>query len=122
MPVVSCSRQKPVKFKDGEATKQMDSFDPASPITYACPAYVIKAEEFTYAKGTRKALKMIVDSDGYVTERVIWPDYNTGKLKQYPDLVKGAVCILFLMRSPNKVTTNVYDVVTLFSPLQNKKE
>lgn len=63
---------------------------------------------------------MIVDSDGYQTERVVWPDYDTGKLKQYPGLEKGAVCLFFLTRRVGKPNTKLSDIVVIHSPLQKQ--
>ena len=55
----------------------------------------------------------MVDSDGYITERVIWPDYDTGKLKYPKDLEKGAICLFFLQRRVGKDQTKIYDVKVL---------
>jgi DNA-directed DNA polymerase III PolC len=119
-PLTSCGRGIPVRFVNGDATQQIDSLDPNNDIYFATPAYILSCEEFAYAKNTKKALKMIVESDGYVVERVIWPDYDTGRLKEYPGLVKGAICLLFLKRRPGKAQTSIYDVRMLYSPLQPK--
>ena len=80
---------------------------------FAATGYVMKAEEFSYAKGSKKALKMVVDSDGYISERVIWPSYDTGELKYPKELQKGAACIIFMKRRVNKDQTSIYDIKIL---------
>lgn len=118
-PIVSDSVGTPVRFVNGQDAIKLDSFEPKSrDLDFACAGYVVKCEEFNYAKNTKKALKMTIDCDGYMTERVIWPDYDTGKLKEYPGLTKGSVCLFFLTRRVDKANTKLSDVLVIYSPLQ----
>ncbi len=63
--------------------------------SFCVPAYVIDAKEFTFQK-SKKAFKMTLDFDGILEERVLWPDYNTGKLGYPEGIKKGAVILLYV--------------------------
>jgi DNA-directed DNA polymerase III PolC len=118
-PIVSDSHERPVRFVSGKEALHLEEYKPSgSDFYYACAGYIVKCDEFNYAKNTKKALKLIVDSDGHQVERVVWPDYDTGKLKQYPGLVKGSVCLFFLSRRVDKDNTRLSDIVVIHSPLQ----
>jgi hypothetical protein len=79
---------------------------------YFCvPGYVIKAETFTYAKNTKKAYKLIIDSSGYISEKVIWPDYDTGELKYPKSLKKGCLAFFFYQKRAEKEGVNIYHSV-----------
>jgi DNA-directed DNA polymerase III PolC len=122
-PIVSNSLSFPVRFVSGQEAIRLDSYEPTkNDLDFAAAGYVVKCDEFNYAKNTKKALKLIVDFDGYQTEKVIWPDYETGKLKEYEGLKKGAVCIFFMTRRVDKASTRMSDVVVIYSPLQAEKE
>lgn len=69
-------------------------------IGYATAAYVLEAKEFVY-KGTKRALKMQCDIDGFSTELVLWPNYDTGELV-YPDNLKNSATVLFLYKKQGK--------------------
>lgn len=82
-------------------------------INFCIAAYVVESKEFTYQGGAKKALKMIIDIDGYMEEVVHWPDYTTGILS-YPDnLKKNSVIFLFMQRKMNKEKyhTNIQDII-----------
>jgi DNA-directed DNA polymerase III PolC len=120
--IVSNSRHQPVRFVSGKESAMLDSLEPTNKdLEFCCAGYVVSCEEFSFSKNTKKALKMVIDSDGYQTERVIWPDYETEKLAEYPGLTKGAVGLFFLTKRANKETTKVSDVVIIYSPLQDQK-
>jgi DNA polymerase III alpha subunit len=90
---------------DGETLKKLDDMpgDNVFEDKYiASMCFVIEAKEFSYSKGTRRALKLILDSDGYVSEKVLWPEYESGKLN-YPDnLAKGAIATFFFRKRTGK--------------------
>lgn len=80
-------------------------------VYFCVPGYVIEASEFAYAKNTKKAYKLVIDSSGYISEKVIWPDYNTGKL-EYPDgLKKGCLAFFFYQKREGKDMTNIYHTI-----------
>jgi hypothetical protein len=82
-------------------------------IDFCLAAYVVEAKEFSYKNGERKALKIIVDIDGYLEEFVIWPDYESGVLSYPDELKKNSVIFLFMYRKMNKERyhTNIDDLV-----------
>ena len=61
---------------------------------FAVAGYVMDCKEFEYAKGTKKALKVIIDSSGYIMERVIWP--NREGVLEYPNTLKKGVVAIFM--------------------------
>jgi DNA-directed DNA polymerase III PolC len=81
-------------------------------IDFMVSAYVIDAKEFSYKGGERKALKLIVDMDGFLEELVVWPNYDTGILEYPEDLKKNAVIFLNMSRKMYKETyhTNIINV------------
>jgi DNA polymerase III alpha subunit len=99
---------------DGETLRRLDEL-PGERITddkyVASTCFVIEAKEFSYSKGTRRALKLVLDSDGFVHEKVLWPDYDSGKL-EYPDgLAKGAICTFFFRKRPAKKDMGILGIV-----------
>jgi hypothetical protein len=68
----------------------------------AATCYVVKAEEFSYSKNTKRALKMILDCDGYVSEKVLWPEYESGQLVYPSELKKGAIVTIFFRKRAGK--------------------
>ena len=64
-------------------------------------ANIISNKEFSYSGGTKKALKLVVDSDGYNREIVMWPDYDSGKLS-YPSINDGDVVMLIVKKRDGK--------------------
>ena len=79
-------------------------------IYVASTCFVIKAEEFAYAKGVKRALKMTLDADGYVSEKVLWPDFNTGTLIYPQELKKGAIATVFFRKKVGKKDMSVQAV------------
>jgi DNA-directed DNA polymerase III PolC len=95
----------------GEHLQQIDGVDVTSDAKFCVPGYVMKAEEFTYQGGERKALKMIIDSSGYVSEKVLWPDYNTGQLSYPENLKEGCIAYFIYTKKPGKPYTNIYEII-----------
>ena len=58
-----------------------------------------------------KALKLILDSSGYISEKVLWPDYETGELIYPENLKKGCIIHLFYGKKANESYTNIYDII-----------
>lgn len=95
----------------GEHLQQIDGADVTVDAKFAVAGYVLKAETFTYQGGARKALKMIIDSSGYVSEKVLWPDYNSGELI-YPEALKeGCIAYFVYTKKPGKPFTNIYEII-----------
>ena len=71
-------------------------------IYIASTVYILSTSEFAFSKNTKRALKMSVDADGYISEKVLWPEYETGVLNYPPELKKGAIATLFLRKKMGK--------------------
>lgn len=97
------------RLMSGEHLQFVDNNNMQEEVTFCVPGYVIDVSEFPYQRGARKALKVIVDSSGYLSEKVIWPDYNTGELSYDPEIKKGAIVYFLYNKKPNKPYTNIRD-------------
>ncbi|MHA1675942.1 MAG: PHP domain-containing protein, partial [Candidatus Njordarchaeales archaeon] len=94
----------------GESLQQIDNSNVKEDVYFCTPGYVIEASEFSYAGGSKRALKMIIDSSGYISEKVVWPDYNTGRLKYPKELKKGSIVYFFYSKRVGKPYTNIIDI------------
>lgn len=81
-------------------------------VYFSVMAYVIEAKEFNYPKAnpTKRALKLIIDTDSYVSEKVLWPDYQTGQLIYPPELKKGRIISLFLKKRVGKKDVQITEI------------
>jgi DNA polymerase III alpha subunit len=77
----------------------------------AATCYVVEAKEFAYAKNTKKALKVIMDVDGFVSEKVLWPDYNTGELMYPKELKKGTIATVFMRKKDGRKDMSIMGIV-----------
>ncbi len=102
---------KEILLVSGEHLQAIDGVDVTQDAKFCVPGYVMKAEEFTYQAGARKALKMIIDSSGYVSEKVLWPDYNTGQLSYPGTLKEGCIAYFVYTKKPGKPYTNISEIV-----------
>lgn len=93
---------KDVWVLNGQKCEKLEKANVVQPITFASPCYVVSSKEFTYSNGTKKALKLLVDTDGYLRELVKWPNYDTGELEYPKELKKESVAILMLYKRPDK--------------------
>jgi len=96
---------------NGESLQHVDNINVINDTYFCVSGYVMDASEFTYQGGARKALKLIIDSSGYISEKVLWPDYNTGELNYPPALKKGCIAYFFYNKRPGKPYTNIKDVI-----------
>lgn len=98
----------------GEHLQRLDNTKVTHEVKFACASYVIESGEFTYAGGQKKALKLILDSSGYISEKVLWSDYNTGELIYPQELKKGSLVYIFYKRNVSnsgKYYTNILDII-----------
>lgn len=104
---------KPTEYRvfTPQAFKRVDESDVNSDVYFAVPGYIMDAKEFSYKNGSRKALKILIDSSGYVSEKVLWPDYNTGELIYPESLKKGSIAWFFYSKKAGKPYTNIMDIV-----------
>lgn len=91
---------------DGPIVERLDKLEAhqvEKDMYFASFCYVIESKEFSYAKGTKKALKLTVDcGGGYICEKVLWPDYNTQELIYPKELAKGKMVTLFLRKKKDR--------------------
>lgn len=86
-------------FVNGELAERINTSEVTNKygVEYAVGAHVISKKEFSYSGGTKRALKLIVDTDGYNRECVLWPDYETGRLV-YPNFEEGDIVVLSMKK------------------------
>ena len=89
----------------GEMLQQLDeqTAEEVSEDKYAVvTAFIVETKVFDYKKGTKQALKIVMDVDGVTSEKVLWPDYFTQELTYPKELKKGNICTIFLKKRANK--------------------
>ena len=93
---------KSVFLVDGPAIERLDAVtipEDDKDVYVAATCYIIECKEFSYSKGTKRALKLIVDcGGGSISEKVLWPDYNTSELIYPKELKKGCLATLFMKK------------------------
>lgn len=112
-PLVISKYNKPVPLIGDETFKRLsdtEGINITEDIYVAATCYIIEMKEFSFANNTKKALKLIVDSGNYISEKIMWPDYN-GKLNYPPDLKKGCIATIFLKKRPNKKDMQITEIV-----------
>ncbi len=95
----------------GEGLQQIDNAILSNDAYFCVPAFVMDASEFSYKNGTKKALKMILDSSGYVSEKVLWPDFQSGELIYPESLKKGAIVYIFYGKKADSIWININDII-----------
>ena len=68
----------------------------------AVTAFIVSTSVFDYKKNTKQALKVTIDCDSHISEKVLWPDYFSGVLTYPPELRKGSIATIFLKKRANK--------------------
>jgi hypothetical protein len=114
--VVTSNRGYDTILIDGERLKRLDELPGESVeknLYVAATCFVVKAEEFSYPKAnpTKRALKLIIDCDGYVTEKVLWPNYESGELLYPKDLKKGCIATIFFTKKAGRKDINITELV-----------
>lgn len=113
-PKVKGARGHDTPLINGEQLQRLDEIPGESvqeDIYVASTVYIVKTEEFSYSKNTKRALKMIIDVDGYVSEKVLWPDYETQQLTYPPELKKGAIATIFFRKRLGKKDMAIQGIV-----------
>lgn len=96
----------------GTRLKNFDEIQIEKDYYVACAGYVIGTKKFTYKNNTRTALKLVIDSSGYICEKVMWPDYNTGVLEYPTEIQKGSVCwFIYKKRKDKKEQTSIVNII-----------
>jgi|GEM_PF-3217617 len=97
----------------GAELERLDLIDPCKvtkDIYVAATCYVIDAKKFDFSKNTKSALKLILDCDGYISEKVLWPQYDSGILIYPPELKKGAIATFFFKKRVAKKDMSIMSV------------
>lgn len=95
-----------------ERLEQIPGEDVRKSIYVAVTCYIIEAKEFTYAKNTKKALKVVIDTGmGNTSEKVLWPNYDTGELIYDKSLKKGVLATLFLRKKEGRKDMSIMNIV-----------
>lgn len=115
VPCVMSSRGYSTRLIDGERLRRLDEMPGESidkDIYVASTCFVIKAEEFAYQKGAKRALKLVLDAgSGYTGEKVLWPDYDSGCLIYPAELKRGCIVTVFMRKKAGKKDMYVTDIV-----------
>ena len=90
---------------------QVDGFSLDKDIYVAATVFIINAKEFSFANGTKRALKLNIDADGYISEKVLWPNYDSGVLEYPPELKKDAIATIFFKKRVGKKDMSIMSVV-----------
>ena len=97
---------KSVFLVDGPTIDRLDAVslpETDKDIYVAATCYVIECKEFSYSKGTKRALKLILDcGSGSISEKVLWPDYQSGDLIYPKELSKGKIATIFFRKRAGK--------------------
>jgi hypothetical protein len=107
------SRPKPSRIVDapngginilisGEMLQRLDEEIVPKDVYVAVTAFVVGTSVFDYKKNTRQALKVILDCDSYIGEKVLWPDFFNHTLEYPKELSKGNICTIFLKKRAGK--------------------
>ena len=110
-PMITSNTMHDYPIYPGTYLQRIDGMTLTKDMYFCVPGYVIDASEFSYQKGAKKALKLVIDSSGYVSEKVLWPDYNSGELRYPKEIKKGAVAFFFYKRRAEKDATAITDVL-----------
>lgn len=104
----------PTPLINGERLERLDN-TPGEKIMkdiyVAATCYVLEMEIFSYQKGTKNALKLFLDADGYVSEKVLWPDYDSGQLMYPESLKKGSIVTVFFRKKVGKKDMSIQSIV-----------
>lgn len=113
-PVAINSKGYKSLFINGHELKHLDNMGPddlTKNVYVASTVFVLKTQEFTFAKNTKRALKIFIDADGYISEKVLWPDYKSGILK-YPDKLKtGSIATIFFQKRTGRKELSIVDII-----------
>jgi DNA polymerase III alpha subunit len=116
VPKVISQRGYETLLINGETLQQLDEVPGEKiekDIYVASTGFVVKSEEFSFPKKnpTKRALKMVLDVDGYVSEKVLWPDYDSGQLTYPAELKKGAIITVFFRKKAGRKDMSIQSLV-----------
>ena len=114
-PAVKSKNGKKTLLLTGERLRRLDELEGdkvEEDIYVAVTCFVIEAKEFSYtnSNNTKRALKMTLDADGYVSEKVLWPEYESGNLVYPSTLKKGAIATVFFRKKVGRKDMSIMSV------------
>lgn len=106
----------PTLLVRGDKLRELDELEAINShedVYVAATCYVISTEEFSFpkAKPTKRALKMVLDVDGYVSEKVLWPDYNTEQLEYPENFKRGCIATIFFKKRAGKKDMSIMNFI-----------
>jgi DNA polymerase III alpha subunit len=113
LPMVLNSKNYKSLLVSGDKLKRIDELDGDSlnkDLYIASTCFIVKAEEFSFQNGTKRALKLILDVDGYVSEKVKWPSYDSGELEYPKELKRGVIATIFFKKRVGKKDVSMTDI------------
>jgi len=113
-PLMLDKKNNDVEFISGVAFKEIEDRMPFNGFRYWVVGYILECSVFSYHNGEQQAFKMNIDNDGIVSERVLWPDYNTKKLTYDKSIKKGSIVALLLYKSEGKDYINIIETKKLY--------
>jgi DNA-directed DNA polymerase III PolC len=113
-PRYADSKGRPKTMLTGDEFSKVESGLPTNSDFYFCvPAFVIKAEEFSFSNNTKKALKLFLDIDGRISERVLWPPWEQDAPKYPKELVKGSIVLVFMSAQSGREEIKINEIKVL---------
>jgi DNA polymerase III alpha subunit len=83
------------------------------PMYFCVPAYIVDMKEFNFNKNEKKALKMTVDIDGRISERVMWPAWGENVVVYPKELKKHSIVLLFMTIKEGRTEVKIYGIKIL---------
>lgn len=113
-PMFADDKGRAQKMLNGDQLFEVERRAPFEKSMYFCvPAYVVDMKEFSFQKNEKKALKLFVDIDGRISERVMWPPWEQNAPVYPKDLKKGSVVMLYMALKELRNESRVVSVKVL---------
>ena len=114
VPMFSNSKFKPSKFISGDQLTALESRAPFDKDVYFCVAgYVTNVKEFSFQKNEKKALKLFIDIDGKISERVMWPAWGDSAPVYPKEVKKGSIVLLFMCLKEGRPESRINEIKIL---------
>jgi DNA polymerase-3 subunit alpha len=115
--------KKDFRIKTSEFLSEWDNKIMNDTTDFAVAGYVLDLDYFTYSNDTKKACKILIDSSGYISEKIIWPNKETGILTVPFGLEKGSLAWFCYTKRGKKIYTNIDKIyVEKLSIISKKKK
>jgi DNA polymerase-3 subunit alpha len=85
----------------------------SKPMYFCVPAYIIDMKEFSFSQNEKKALKMTVDIDGRISERVMWPAWGENVVSYPKELKRYSVVLLFMGLKEDRTDCKIFSIKVL---------